>query len=105
VVSFAFLPNSRTDDTEDRETVDQLLAGDMSKAKTFSRGAGTFTLFRGGYSLHGVTQVEGTNPRITSIMTYSEDPNTILSDEVNVRIYGKRVEKILAARKLARTIT
>jgi hypothetical protein len=38
-------------------------------------------------------------------MTYSEDPNTILSDEVNVRIYGKRVEKILAARKLARTIT
>ena len=102
---FAFLPNSRTDDTEDRETVDQLLAGDMSKAKTFSRGAGTFTLFRGGYSLHGVTQVEGTNPRITSIMTYSENPNTILSDEVNVRIYGKRVEKILAARKLAKTIT
>jgi hypothetical protein len=48
---FAFLPNSRTDETEDRETVDKLLAGDMSKAKTFSRGAGTFTLFRGGYSL------------------------------------------------------
>jgi len=95
---FAFLPNSRTDETEDRETVDALLAGDMSKAKTFSRGAGAFTLFRGGYSLHGVTQVEGNDPRVTAIMTYSEEPNTVLSDDVNIRIYGKRVEKLLAER-------
>ena len=56
---FAFLPNSRTDETEDRDAVDQLLSGDMSGAKTFARGAGAFTLFRGGYSLHGVTEVEG----------------------------------------------
>ena len=98
---FAFIPNSRTDESEDRETVDQFLAGDMSKAKTFSRGAGTFTLFRGGYSLHGVTKVEGTIPRITAIMTYSEEPNTVLSDDVNIRIYGKRVEKILSERNAA----
>ncbi len=98
---FAFIPNSRTDETEDRERVDQFLAGDMSKAETFSRGAGTFTLFRGGYSLHGVTKVEGGIPRVTAIMTYSEDPNTVLSDDVNIRIYGKRVEKILAARNAA----
>jgi len=97
---FAFLPNSRTDETEDRETVDALLAGDMSKAKTFSRGAGAFTLFRGGYSLHGVTQVEGNHPRVTAIMTYSEEPNTILSDDVNIRIYGKRVEQLLAKRNM-----
>lgn len=101
---FTFLPNSRTDETEDREAVDQLLAGDMSKAKTFSRGAGTFTLFRGGYSLHGVTEVEGRHLRITSIMTYSVEPDTILSDDVNIRIYGKRVERILAARKQTATV-
>ena len=95
---FTFIPNSRTDEAEDRERVDQFLAGDMSKAQTFSRGAGTFTLFRGGYSLHGVTKVEGERPRITAIMTYSEEPDTVLSDEVNIRIYGERVEKILAGR-------
>ena len=67
---FTFIPNSRTDETEDRETVDQFLAGDMSKAQTFSRGAGAFTLFRGGYSLHGVTEVEGKQPRVTAILTY-----------------------------------
>ncbi len=95
---FTFLPNSRTDEAEDREAVDRLLAGDMSQAKTFSRGAGTFTLFRGGYSLHGVTKVEGKRPRITAIMTYDEQEGRVISDDINVRIYGKRVARILAAR-------
>jgi hypothetical protein len=95
---FAFLPNSRTDETEDREAVDSLLAGDMTQAKMFDRGAGTFTLFRGGYSLHGVTEVEGSHPRITAIMTYDEQPNRVISDDINVRIYGKRVATILAER-------
>ena len=98
---FAFIPNSRTDDGEDREAVDGLLAGDMSKAQTFRRGAGAFTLFRGGYSLHGVTKVKGERPRITAIMTYSEQENEVIADDINVRIYGKRVERILAARKSA----
>ncbi len=98
---FTFIPNSRTDETEDRETVDRFLAGDMSKAKTFSRGAGTFTLFRGGYSLHGVTKVEGKLPRVTAIMTYSEEPGEVISDDINIRIYGERVKKILAERNAA----
>ena len=96
---FTFLPNSRTDEGEDREAVDRLLAGDMSRAQTFSRGAGAFTLFRGGYSLHGVTKVEGAHPRISAIMTYDEQPNRVIDDEVNVRIYGSRVAAILADRR------
>ncbi len=95
---FTFLPDSRTDQAEDREAVDRLLAGDMSHAQTFSRGAGTFTLFRGGYSLHGVTKVEGKRPRISAIFTYDEEPGRVIDDDINVRIYGERVEKILAAR-------
>ena len=99
--AFTFLPNSRTDDWEDREAVDRLLAGDLSVARSFGRSAGTFTLFRGGYSLHGVTEVEGAKPRMTAIMTYDEQPGAVISDEVNIRIYGPRVEKILAARQPA----
>lgn len=96
---FTFLPNSRTDETEDREAVDRLLAGDMSGAYSFPRGAGTFTLFRGGYSLHGVTKVEGKRPRISAILTFDEQPARVIGDEINIRIYGKRVENILASRK------
>ena len=96
---FAFLPNSRTDSSEDLAKVKQLMGGDLSVAKMFDRGAGTFTLFRGGYSLHGVTEVEGAQPRISAVMTYSEAPDTVLSDEVNIRIYGQRVANILAKRE------
>ena len=96
---FTFLPNSRTDETEDRDAVDRLLNGDRSQARTFTRGAGTFTLFRGGYSLHGVTRVEGSQPRITAILTYDEQPGKVISDEINIRIYGRRAEKILAQQK------
>ncbi|MDG1431317.1 MAG: hypothetical protein P8L68_02720 [Paracoccaceae bacterium] len=98
---FTFLPNSRTDDDEDREAVDRLLSGDMSQARSFSRGAGTFTLFRGGYSLHGVTKVEGARPRISAIMTYDEQKGRVIDDDINVRIYGERVKKILAKRETA----
>ena len=96
---FTFLPNSRTDETEDHAAVDRLLAGDMSEAQTFSRGEGTFTLFRGGYSLHGVTKVEGNRPRISAILTYDEEPGRVIDDDINIRIYGKRVENILARRR------
>ena len=96
---FAFLPNSRSASSEDLAKVKQLMGGDLSVAKMFDRGAGTFTLFRGGYSLHGVTEVEGAQPRISAVMTYSEAPDTVLSDEVNIRIYGQRVANILAKRE------
>ena len=98
---FTFIPNVRTMEDENREIVDQFLAGDMTHAKTFSRGAGTLTLFRGEYSLHGVTEVQGKQPRITAIFTYDAQPNRSASDEINIRIYGPRVERILAGRRLS----
>jgi hypothetical protein len=99
---FVFLPNFRTDEIEERGLVDPFLAGDRSKAKTFSRGIGTFTLFRGRYSLNGVTKVEVIQLRVTGIFTYDEQPGRVLSDEVNIQIYGRpRVEKILSERRLS----
>lgn len=92
---FTFIANSRTDEDEDIEAVERLLSGDHSQAQTLSRDAGTLTLFRGGYSLHGVTAVEGERPRVSAVLTYAELPGVTLSDEVNIRIYGERVEKLL----------
>ena len=98
---FTFIPNVRTAEDENRDIVDRFLAGDMSHAKTLSRAAGTLTLFRGEYSLHGVTEVKGKLPRITAIFTYDEEPDRAASDEINIRIYGRRVERILAERSRA----
>ena len=35
--------------------------------------------------------MRGKTPRISAVMTYSEEADTVLSDEVNIRIYGPRV--------------
>ncbi len=95
---FTFLPDCRTREREDTEIVERFLAGDRSLAQTFPRGNGTFTLFRGEFSLHGVTKVEGSRPRVTAIFTYDEQPGRRASDEINLRIYGPRAERILAER-------
>lgn len=96
---FTFLPDVRNRDGEDREAVERFLAGDRTGAKTLSRDAGTLTLFRGENSLHGVTEVRGKRPRITAIFTYDEQPDRTAGDDINIRIYGSRVARILAARR------
>lgn len=96
---FTFIPNSRNRDGENSEMVDRFLDGDMTHARTFARGAGTLTLFRGEYSLHGVTRIDGQQPRITAIFTYDEQPDRIASDEINIRIYGQRAARILEERR------
>ena len=53
-------------------------------------------MFRGEFSLHGVTPIEGGRHRITAIFTYDEMPGRVSSDDINIRIYGQRVERILA---------
>jgi hypothetical protein len=96
---FTFLPDVRSREGEDREIVEGFLAGDMTHAKTFDRGAGTLTLFRGEFSLHGVTKIEGTRPRISAIFTYDEQEDRVASDAININIYGPRVAHILAERR------
>ncbi len=98
---FVFIPNSRTREHEDIEAVDRFLAGDMSVASTIGRSAGTLTLFRGEYSLHGVSEVKGSLPRVTAIFTYDEEPGRVSTDDINIRIYGPRAARILAERRAA----
>jgi hypothetical protein len=56
------------------------------------------TLFRGEYSIHGVTEVEGELPRISAILTYDEVPDRAAEDRINIQIYGARVERLLDSR-------
>ncbi len=96
---FIFLPNVRSKNYENIELVQNFLNGDMTNAQSLGRSAGTFTIFRGEYSLHGVSKIEGTTPRITAIFTYDEQPNRVAEDRINIQIYGSRVEKILKQRQ------
>ena len=95
---FTFIPNSRRLEDDGSSVVRRFLGGEHELGQTFARGAGTLTLFRGGKSLHGVTEIKGPHPRITAIFTYEDHPDTKASDENNILIYGQRVREILQNR-------
>ena len=97
---FEFVPNIRRDDDERFDAVKRVFQGTYEGVRTYERGAGTLTLFRGRYSLHRVAPVRGTRKRVTAILCYDERPDCVASDEVNRAIYGARIEPMPAARRM-----
>ena len=96
-MSSSITPDSASaDGTVDLEKASRVIDAPPEELVRLEREAGTLTLFRGGRSMHGVLPVRGRRKRITAILTYDPDPNLVASDEVNCRIYGPRVERILA---------
>lgn len=86
---FEFAPNIRSDVLENFEAVgDILLGGDKSVVRSPCR-AGTLSIFRGHHSLHRVTPVGGTTPRITAVLTYAEVPDFRVSDYSRKLFYGR----------------
>ena len=89
----------RPDGSVDLDEVSRLFATLPEQLPRLERGSGTLTLFRGGCSVHRVLPVHGPRKRISAILTYDPDPERVADDEDNCRIYGARVERVLAARR------
>lgn len=54
-----------------------------------SPGPGTLTMFRGQYSLHRVTPIEGGRTRINAVLAYSERPGDHLNALTQELFYGR----------------
>ena len=50
---------------------------------------GTLAFFRGRYSLHRVTPIEGTRPRLNSVLTYASEPGHRLNPLTAKLFYGR----------------
>ena len=100
---FVYAPDTASaDGTVDLEKASRVIEAPPEELVRLEREAGTLTLFRGGRSMHSVLPVRGRRRRITAILTYDPNPNLVASDEVDCRIYGPRVERILARRRGSR---
>lgn len=97
--AFEYVPRLRTEDDERLDDVAAAMDGRHPGLRRPERGAGTLTVFRGMYSLHRVTEVEGTRARITAVLSYDHMPDRIATDRENAHIYGPRVAAILEARR------
>jgi len=77
----------RTEDDNGYEAVGRVLNGDRSQVQQSRSSPGAFTIFKGRYSLHRVSIVEGTETRKSLVMTYEDKQGVVLTDEVRERYF------------------
>jgi hypothetical protein len=98
---FEFVPAIRSETDEHLDDVAAAMDGRHPGIVRPARDAGTLTVFRGMYALHRVSEVGGSRPRITAVLSYDGRPDRIATDRENVHIYGPRVAAVLEARRAA----
>ena len=91
---FEYVPGLRSDESENYEQVQQVLDGASDRVKRLKLEAGTLSLFRGHYSMHRVTEVEGSRTRIQAILGFSTTPDLQGNLDSSILHYGPRVARI-----------
>ena len=95
---FEYAPAIRSDSDENFDAVQAVLEGNRDLVLQNRLQAGTLSLFRGHYSLHRVTPVEGQRQRIQAILGYSTRPGLLGNKESSILHYGPRVAEIEASK-------
>ena len=93
---FEYAPAIRSEEDENFDTVQAVLDGNSNRVRQNRLQAGTLSLFRGHYSLHRVTEVEGSQQRVQAILGYSTRPGLLGKKESSILHYGPRVAEIEA---------
>jgi len=91
---FEYVPSIRSPTNENFDSVQRVLEGHSEQVMQNCLQAGTLSLFRGHYSFHRVTPVEGTRRRLQAILGYSTKPNLLGSKASSILHYGPRVAEI-----------
>jgi len=89
---FEYAPNIRSDNDENYAGVACMLDGGKPRLKrTGAITPGCLALFRGRRSLHHVTEVEGSRPRLIALFSYDRKPGMMFSRDVHLRSLGRTV--------------
>lgn len=80
-------PDIRTEEDNCYDEVAKVLKGDRTNVHQSRSTPGAFTIFKGRYSLHRVSEVTGTETRKSLVMTYEQKQGQILTDEVRERYF------------------
>jgi hypothetical protein len=86
---FEYVPTTRSADDERFGVVGAILAGERKDVIELPSLPGTLAFFRGRYSLHRVTPVEGNRPRLNSVLTYASEPGHRLNPLTAQLFYGR----------------
>jgi len=86
---FEYAPNIREPGDEHYLEVREVLLHESLRTAQLISEPGTLAFFRGRYSLHRVPPVEGSTPRMNSVLTYSVEPGHRLSAMAQQLYYGR----------------
>lgn len=89
---FEYAPNIRSEEDENYEGVGRMLDGDPSLRRIGVITPGCLALFRGRRSLHHVTEVEGSRPRLIALFSYDRKPGMLFSPDVHLRALGRTLD-------------
>lgn len=95
---FQYCPNIRTATDEHFDAVRAVLEGNGDQfVKRLTLRPGDLQLFKGRYSLHRVSEVQGDRARHTAIFAYCERPGVIGSVSRTKQLFGRVLPEHLAA--------
>ncbi len=96
---FEYCPNIRTPADENYAGVGRVLKDESSDVIRLELRPGDLQLFKGRFSLHRVTTVEGDVSRYTAILAYSQLPGVIGRVERTRQLYGRVTQAHIDAEK------
>ena len=99
---FEYCPNIREPGNENFDEVKKVLNGDRARVKQLKLEPGDLQIFKGRFTLHRVTKIEGQKSRYMCIPAYVLDPWRVNTPEHSKAIYGK-VLPIHLERNVARS--
>jgi hypothetical protein len=87
--AFEYVPHIRSPETPNYDRVRRLQDGSRDGVITLDLAPGALALFEGRHSIHRVTPVEGTTPRLIALFGYDTKPGTMSTDRLKLRRYGR----------------
>ncbi|EAR08132.1 hypothetical protein [Reinekea blandensis] len=97
---FQYCPGIRTPGNENLSEVSEVIRDRLpSRIKTLTLNPGDLQMFRGRYSLHQVSRVQGQQTRLTAVMAYAKHPGVIGPVERTRQLYGRVSEAHLLAER------
>jgi len=86
---FEYAPSIRSKDNENYENIKKVLKGDRKLVKSLDLKPGDLQIFKGRFSMHRVTKIEGKSSRYIALPCYVKDPLKINKPEHSKQVYGK----------------
>lgn len=86
---FEVAPQIRSADDEHYDAVARVLGGERGRVVTLPMTPGTLLVFAGRHSLHRVSPISGTTPRLVGLFGYDTKPGTMSSELLKEVRYGR----------------